>query len=169
MDLREITPAYTTSSKLDESDSTSSCSVISTPTNTRPSTPSLQEFTINLESDDTAMQDLDPTPQDDDAIDPVDLNDNHPLQRFSISQNHPNHWSRHATIRHSDLVFFSFRHFAVPEDLNALEAYLKSLGGHEGIANAAKCLSELFEHADAVRLSVNEIYQLESLWTRKHA
>lgn len=111
------------------------------------------------------MQDYRPDEGGSRAIGSTSQNDCHHLLRFSTIHNGSTHWSGHATIQHSNLVLFSFRHFAVPEDRMALEACLDSFG-MGGIGPAARYLSGLLDTRNAVVSTMNAISLLENLWTR---
>jgi hypothetical protein len=132
-----------------------------------PETSSTTVSTPDSQAVDTEMQGLHFTEQEDGSDMSIDLHEHHSLLRFSIGQNSLNHWSRHATIRHSNLSIFSFRHLAVPEERKALEACLNSFHMDEGMTNAAQCLLELLSYKNAVTITMNGIHQLENLWTRK--
>lgn len=113
------------------------------------------------------MQDCRPDEGGSRAIGSTDQNGCHHLLRFSTVHNGSNRWSRHATIRHSNLVLSSFHHFAIPEDRMALEACLNSFG-MEGIGPAARYLSGLLDKRNAVVSTMNAISLLENLWTRNN-
>lgn len=165
--MRDITPADTsTSSQVDESNFVPNSSTHATPRAKSPETPSLRDLTQEIEEDDTEMQDIHLVEEDHETVRSTNLNDYHPLLRFFISNNSSNHWSRHATIRHSNVVLFSFRHFAIPEDGEALGVCLNSFRMAGGITHAAKCLSELLEEKNVVTITMNGVYQLENLWAR---
>lgn len=155
-----------TSSQVNEAKYLQSSSSHSSPRPSTPETPTLIDLSPEDEGDDTEMSDFQLLERDDEAIQSTNVNNDQPLLRFSISHNAPDHWSRHATIRHSNLVSFEFRHFAIPEDPKELHAYLNSLGMEGGMSHKAKCLLEILEEESAVTIPMNGIHQLENLWTR---
>jgi hypothetical protein len=167
--MRKLTLAYAnTSSQVDSPNGIPSPSTNSTSRASTPDTPPIIDLTPDEEEEDIEMQDCDLTEKHDGTLSPVILNDSHPFLRFSRSQNSVDHWSRHATIQHANMVYFSFRHFAIPEDREALEAFLNSLSMEGSIAQAARCLSELFEEQNTVTVTMKGVSQLESLWMRNN-
>jgi hypothetical protein len=164
--MRDFTPADTINSlPFYESTVPPSSPTATTPT---PSSPEISE-PIDLTSDlqhDSEMHDYHLDEGNNESVGSIETNNYHPLLRFSTSHNTLNPWSRHATIRHANLVLFSFHHFSVPEDRRVLETCLHSLGMDGGIPYAAKCLLEFFGDKNAVTIPIDRIHQLESLWTR---
>jgi hypothetical protein len=127
--MRDETPAYTISSQAGESSRVPSWPSSPIPRAISPDQASLIDLTQETEEDDTEMEDISPSEEDCANLSSSDLNDEenanlsfgdptdeHPLLRFSSSHNDSKYWNKHVTIRHSDLVLFSFHHVAVPED-----------------------------------------------------
>ena len=179
MDARDATPAYTIISSLtDDSNGVPDSPLISTPRAASPEKPSLIDLTLGIEDydlemedarligHDLEMEDAHLIGQDLPSLTSTDPADQHPLLRFSSIHHHPKHWSKHATIRHANLVLFSFRHFAIPEDSQALVAWLNSFSLPRGIARFAQTLSQEIERSNAVTITMNGVLQLENLWTR---
>jgi hypothetical protein len=164
--MRDFTPAHTMDlSQLYESTVPPSSSTATTLTPSSPEISELIDLTSDLPEDDAEMQDCHLDEGNNEVVSLVNPIDHHSLLRFSSTHN-TSPWSKHATIRHSNLVLFSFHHFAVPEDRRVLETCLNSFGMSGGIPQAAKCLLELFEEANAVTIPTDGIHQLENLWTR---
>ena len=76
------------------------------------------------------------------------------------------HWAEHATIRHSNLVLFTFRHLEIPEDEQDLKAYLMALRVSTNIARAVTYILELLSEENAVTITMNGVHQLDNLWFR---
>jgi hypothetical protein len=114
------------------------------------------------------MQDSDPEETLSENLEAEPRIEGHPLLRFQTTNPQPNHWTRYATIRHSDLVLFSFRHFAIPEDLETPETSLESFNTPGGIPQAANDLSIILLHTThGVTITINGVHELEAIWTRK--
>jgi hypothetical protein len=123
---------------------------------------------LNTPEGDAEMQDSHSDGKNGRALESVDSNGYHSFLRYSISHNHSNHWSRHATIRHSNLVQFEFRHFSLPEDRETVEAMLSSFGkSHEGIlSHPDSIFMRDLNHMGMVTTTMDVIYQLQKLWTK---
>jgi hypothetical protein len=137
--------------------------------------------TEEIEAIDIDMQDVHLTRQDQDRGSPLNqnevregdqgkahmtnLDDSHPLLRFSRIHPDSSHWSRHVTIRHSNIVLFSFRHVALPEDIEALGIVLSrpEVGKISMESPALNCWLAL---KNGVMITPNGIHLLEQSWTR---
>jgi hypothetical protein len=137
--------------------------------------------TEEIEAIDIDMQDVHLTRQDQDRGSPLNqnevregdqgkahmtnLDDSHPLLRFSRIHPDSSHWSRHVTIRHSNIVLFSFRHVALPEDIEALGIVLSrpEVGKISMEPRALNCWLAL---KNGVMITPNGIHLLEQSWTR---
>ena len=167
INMRDLTPAESTrSSHVDESYVSPSFPNHPTPRPTSPEIAIPIDLTTDVQDGDSEMKDAIFGGKDDGVVRSAIRTDYHPLLRFSISQNDSNNWSRHVTIRHSNLVYFDFRHFAIPEDHKEIKACLNTFGMDGGISHAAKCLLGLLDEKTAVGTTMDRIYELEQLWTR---
>jgi hypothetical protein len=177
--MRDKTPAYTISSQADESIRVLNWPSSPIPRSTSAEEASLIDLTQEAEWGDTEMEDISPFEEDpvnlsssnlneeeDASLSLGDLSDEQPLPRFSLSHNNSKYWSKHATIRHSDLVLFSFRHAAVPEEPDALRAWLTLSNTNGGTPQENMLLSCLIQETNAVTITMNGILQLENAWTR---
>jgi hypothetical protein len=161
--LRDLTPAYTNiSSQMDDSDAALSSSTFTSPSASPEPSP-----LIDLTQDDTMMEDEPHIAQYPGTFESLNLDDCHPLLRFSKGRHNSTHWTRNATIRHSDLVLFSFRHFAIPEELEALKLSLRRCQPDSSIKTAARnVLQFIAEELAAATITMDGISQLENLWTQ---
>jgi hypothetical protein len=177
--MRDKTPAYTISSQADESIRVLNWPSSPIPRSTSAEEASLIDLTQEAEWGDTEMEDISPFEEDpvnlsssnlneeeDASLSLGDLSDEQPLPRFSLSHNNSKYWSKHATIRHSDLVLFSFRHAAVPEEPDALRAWLTLSNTNGSTPQENMLLSCLIQETNAVTITMNGILQLENAWTR---
>jgi hypothetical protein len=177
--MRDQTPAYTISSQADESSRVLDRPFSPIPRATSPEEASLIDLTLEAEEEDTEMEDISPSEEDPANLSSSDPNeegnaslslgdptDEQPLLRFSSSHNSSKYWSEHATIRHSDLVLFSFHHAAVPEDPDALRAWLTLPNTNGGTSQENMLLSCLIQETNAVTITMNGILQLENIWMR---
>jgi hypothetical protein len=184
VDMRDTTPAYTIiSSQSDELNSVPQSPSLPTHRAYRPGEPSITDltpdadredtdmdmedmFAIGDDDDDAGLSSSDSNEEDDTSLTSTDPDDQQALMRFSLSHSPPKPWSRHATIRHSNMVLFAFRHFAVPENGEALAAWLNSFRATGGSTKLTQTLFRLIERSNAVSITMNGILQLENLWTR---
>ena len=110
--MRDETPAYTISSQADELSRVPDGPSSPIPRATSPENASLIDLTLEVEGDDTEMEDISPSEEDHGTLSSSDPNDEesaslsfgdstdqHPLLRFSSSHNDSKYWSKHATIR----------------------------------------------------------------------
>jgi hypothetical protein len=99
-----------------------------------------------------------------------DNNDDHPYLRFSKVDSNPLPWRKHATIRHANMILFSFHIFSLPEEPFQINSLLKSLGESDAsLSIACSHLWNLLEDSESVMVSMNAVYELESIWTgREH-
>lgn len=96
---------------------------------------------------------------------------NHQYLRFSGTGDGLPPWRKNATIRHSDMVLFSFHIFSIPEDPSHITKVLESISSETGLNVPTTCsrLLDLLENEQSVTVSMNAIYQLENMWTgREH-
>lgn len=176
--MRDETPDYTISSQADESSRVPDWPSSPIPRATSPEESSLIYLTPEAEGDDTEMEDISPSEEDPANLSSSDPNeeenaslslgdptDEQPLLRFSSSHNNSKYWSKHATIRHSDLVLFSFHHAAIPEEPDALRAWLTLSHTNGGTPQENTLLSCLIQETNAVTITMNGILQLENIWT----
>lgn len=179
MFLRDITPAFTNIS-LQEGDPdvepTSSAS--STPRLLIPDPSPLIDLTLDEEMaenegiaagvEDEVMEDVHPSMAANPGIsDHCRIGDRHPLLKFSQLCYGPGHWTNKATIRHANLVLFTFRHIVVPEERGALETFLVASGEAGGsLTNAQVLYRDLREPAAAVHITSYGLSQLEMAWTQ---
>jgi hypothetical protein len=177
--MRDETPAYTISSQAEESSRVLDWPSSPIPRATSPEDTSLIDLTLEAEEDDTEMEDVSPSEEDHANLSSSDLNDEespslgfgdptdeYPFLRFSSSHDDSKHWNKHLTIRHSDLVLFSFHHAAVPEDPDALRAWLSLSNPTGDTLEEIMLLSCLIQETNAVTITMNRILQLENIWTR---
>jgi hypothetical protein len=177
--MRDETPAYTISSQAEESGLVPDWPSSPIPRATSPEEASLIDLTLEAEEDDTEMEDISPSEEDHANLSSSDPNDEenaslgfgdptdeHPLLRFSSSHKDSKCWSKHATIRHSDLVLFSFHHAAVPEDPDVLRAWLSQSNATGDHLQEIMLLCCLIQETNAVTITMNGILQLENIWTR---
>ncbi|KAF4184210.1 hypothetical protein CNMCM7927_008210 [Aspergillus lentulus] len=123
---------------------------------------------------------LDPAPRDwqvngsagllsgdfEDRSDIVFNEEPHPYLRYSQSSTHLPPWRQHATIRHSDMVHFSFHILSIPEDLPQIRKTLESLGEpSSSLHDTCSLLLQLMGDIESVTVTMNAIYQLEAMWT----
>lgn len=180
--MRDLTPAYTTMSSLrDESSSRLHSPSLSVPRVLSPEEHSLVDLTSD-QGDDTDMADIcpiarphdndasssstEPSEEDDNSHVSADTSDQHPLLRFCWRRGHCRPWSRCATIRHSNMVLFSFRHFDVPEKREPLQAWLDSFEAPGGSIQFSRAFLRHIETSNALTITMNGILQLENLWMR---
>ena len=190
--MQDTTPFYTNVPSQPELLGTSTYSPsIPTPRANSPEAPSLTDLNLDAPRDDTEMEDPSPVAEDDassDSSNPnedvdvstnssdlsedpdvspvsIDKNGEQPLLRFSSRRNDSKHWTKHATIRHSNLVLFSFRHVAVPEDRETLRAWLNLSNATDGAAQQNMLLSCLIQETNAMTITMNGVLQLENKWT----
>lgn len=180
--MRDITPAYTIISSLQDESSS------------RPHSPSLsvpralsldEQLQIDLSSDpgdDTDMPDTrpiarerdeddsssstEPSEEDDESNISAHSSGQHPLLRFSRSQDNVRPWAQWGTIRHSNMVRFSFRHFAVPEETEPLQVWLDSFQPAGGSIQFSRAFLRYIETSNTLTITMNGILQLENLWMR---
>jgi hypothetical protein len=177
--MRDVTPAYTISSQTDEPSRVPDWPSSPIPRATSPEESSLIDLTLDEEADDIEMEDITSSEEDHANPSPSDLNDEenasfsgggptdqHPLLRFSPGHKRSKYWSKHATIRHSNLVLFSFHHIAVPEDPDALRAWLSLPNTTGDTLSENNLLTCLIQESKAVAITTNGILQLENIWTR---
>ena len=180
--MRDVTPAYTnSSSQPEELNDALPLPSRSTPRTASRDAQSLIDLTLDSQEDDTDMEDISSIEEDDDAslgsinrdeeddesLTSTHQDDQHPLLRFSSSHNRAKPWNQHATIRHSNMVLFSFRHIAVPDEAEALGAWLDSFKAPEERPQFSQMLLlRIIERCKAVMITVNGVLQLENLWTR---
>ena len=192
LDMQETIPFYTnvpSQPELPDSDTRSPS--IPTPRANGLEAPPFIDLNLDALRDDTEMEDIFPVAEDDTSSDSsnpdedvdegpnpgdpnedpnvspfsIDENGEQPLLRFSSRGNDSKHWTKHATIRHSDLVLFSFRHVAVPEDRETLRAWLNPSKDTSGAAQKNMLLSCLIQETNAVTITMNGVLQLENKWT----
>jgi hypothetical protein len=174
VEMRDETPAYTISSQADESIRVPDWPSSPIPRATSPEEASLIDLTLEAEGDDTEMEDISLSEED-----PANLSSSNPNEEENTSPSlgyltdeqlfllrFSKHWSKHATIRHSDLVLFSFHHAAVPEEPDALRAWLALSNTNGGNPQGKMLLSCLIQETNAVTITMNGILQLENTWTR---
>ncbi|RHZ51806.1 uncharacterized protein CDV56_106392 [Aspergillus thermomutatus] len=90
----------------------------------------------------------------------------HPYLRYSHSSVHLPPWGQFATIRHSDMIRFSFHILSIPEDTSQVRRVLGSLGEPNlGVHDTCSLLLQLMEDDQSVTVTMNAIYQLEAMWT----
>ncbi|GFG09692.1 hypothetical protein IFM5058_04552 [Aspergillus udagawae] len=95
----------------------------------------------------------------------------HPYLRYSQSSSHLPPWRQHATIRHSDMVHFSFHILSIPEDASQIQKALESLGeSSSSLRDTCSLLLQLMDDVESVTVTMNAIYKLEAMWTdRPHS
>jgi hypothetical protein len=95
--------------------------------------------------------------------------DDHPYLRFSRTDDNLPPWRQNATIRHSNMVLFTFHILAIPEEPSHITKVLESLGGESGLDLLTTCshFLELLEDDQSVTVTMNAIYQLENMWTER--
>jgi hypothetical protein len=177
--MRDLTPAYTIiSSQADEPNSVLNSPSLPAPRAVTPAEQSLIDLTLDADGDDTEMEDVyvideddaslsssSSDEEDDASLDSSDPNIKHPLLRFSSSYKESKRWTKNATIRHTDLVLFSFCHIAAPEDGEALRGWLNSV--KPASDNPQDLITSiLVRDTNAVTITMNGVLQLENLWTR---
>jgi hypothetical protein len=76
-------------------------------------------------------------------------------------------WRQHVTIRHSNMVLFSFHTLSIPDDKSLLSNSLIPLGD-SGMDLTATCshLLDLLEDDQSITVPMNSIHELESMWIR---
>ncbi|KAG2019335.1 hypothetical protein GB937_005249 [Aspergillus fischeri] len=123
---------------------------------------------------------LDPSPRDlqvndsaglrsgdlEDCSDIVINEDPRPYLQYSQSSTHLPPWRQHATIRHSDMVHFSFHILSIPEDASQIQKTLESLGEpSSSLHDTCSLLLQLMEDVESITVTMNAVYQLEAMWT----
>lgn len=100
------------------------------------------------------------------AIEATESFTHQPLLRYSTGSSCRQPWSSHATVRHSNLVLFLFRHVALPEDVTELKSCLISLFESGDLVQRAQIVFRMLADRRAVTIKVRDIEQIENLWTR---
>ncbi|OJJ32935.1 hypothetical protein ASPWEDRAFT_42963 [Aspergillus wentii DTO 134E9] len=86
--------------------------------------------------------------------------------QFSQAEGNPVPWKQHATIRHSNLILFSFHILSIPEDPSQIIKILESLSRSEpGPPTTCEDLLELLDDDQSITVTMNAVYQLETAWT----
>jgi hypothetical protein len=87
----------------------------------------------------------------------------HPFLRWADRQKDSRPWASHSSIRHSDIVLFSFQFLEIPETADALEALFNDLGKHHG-----KDLLEFTQHRNiTLVLTRDQVFQIDEFWVEK--
>jgi hypothetical protein len=177
MDLRAITPAWSTTqsqheSRADSDEPSSSSTGTATPQVESPpqlaslADPDLDELVPEL--DDT-MIDADDFDDDLPPAQPKDADNLHALLKYDRSHPHAPPWTKLATIQHSNLVQFKFRYCTIPEDLGPLRQLLSCTNTSKDLAVRAGVILSMFEGHTSFPTSVSAIAQLAELWVEDAA
>lgn len=121
----------------------------------------------NLVLDDAIMEDQ-PVPVRDDGI--GSSGSTHPLLRWANPSPYQAAWTRHATIRHSNMSLFRYSHLALPEDSRALVQCLQQVSGSspDSIRDMALHLMTSFlDRTGAMTTTLNHILQLKREWLKQ--
>jgi hypothetical protein len=122
-----------------------------------------------LTLDDTVMEDP-PAPIGDQGIESHENTTSHPLLKWANTPLHQAPWTRHATIRHSNMSLFVFSHLPLPEDPDTLMECLQQVSGQgaESIGDIARDLiSSFLDHTGAMTTTLNRILQLKNEWLKE--
>ena len=122
-----------------------------------------------LTLDDTIMEDQ-PVPIGDQGIESYENTMSHPLLRWANTSLHQAPWTRHATIRHSNMSLFVFSHLPLPEDPDTLVECLQQVSdqGGESISDIARGLiSSFLGDTGAMTTTLNRILQLKNEWLKE--
>jgi hypothetical protein len=122
-----------------------------------------------LTLDDTIMEDQ-PVPIGDQGIESYENTTSHPLLRWANTSLHQAPWTKHATIRHSNMSLFMFSHLPLPEDPDTLVECLQQVSGQgaESLSDIARDLiSSFLDYTGAMTTTLNRILQLKNEWLKE--
>ena len=123
----------------------------------------------NLMLDDAIMEDQ-PAPVGDEGVESYENTTSHPLLRWVNASPYQAPWTRHATIRHSNMSLFMFSHLPLPEDSDTLVEFLQQVSGMRAgsIGDIALGLiSSFLDCTSAMTTTSNRILQLRNEWLKE--
>lgn len=127
----------------------------------QPSLGSVQEENLVAQAEDSPMQEAENYGQ-------LSLEDasSHPFLRWALRRDLSKSWARKSSIRHSDIVMFSFRVFEVPDTEESLKDLISSLQDDQGAQAVIWHLLELMEeNPNTFVLRRGDIPEMEKSWT----
>jgi hypothetical protein len=122
----------------------------------------------NLVLDDTVMEDRS-APMEDQEVSSHENAMVHPLLKWANPSPNLAPWTRHATIRHSNMVLFQFSHLSIPEDQETLLECLEQQSdrGDGSIGDIAGSLISRFLGHAAMTTTPRQILHLKNEWFKK--